>query len=108
MSGRPSSSSVTRTLETPGGRLKAAKQGETFIFSGSGGEVTKRCEMQDFDLTAHANREELLDFVGQVNPRSVLLGHGDADSRQWFEENIRTRHPKIQVIQPEPGKSVEV
>ena len=94
--------------ETPGGRLKAAKQGETFIFSGSGGEVTKRCEMQDFDLTAHANREELLDFVGQVNPRSVLLGHGDADSRQWFEENIRTRHPKIQVIQPEPGKSVEV
>jgi len=94
--------------ETPGGRLKAAKQGETFIFSGSGGEVTKRCEMQDFDLTAHANREELLDFVGQVNPRSVLLGHGDADSRQWFEENIRTRHPKIHVIQPEPGKSVEV
>ena len=94
--------------ETPGGRLKAAKQGETFIFSGSGGEVTKRCEVQDFDLTAHANREELLDFVGQVNPRTVLLGHGDVDSRQWFEEQIRMRHPKINVVQPEPGKSVEV
>jgi len=94
--------------QTPGGRLKAAKQGETFVFSGSGGEVTKRCEVQDFDLTAHANREELLDFVAQVNPRTVLLGHGDVDSRQWFEEQIRMRHPKIQVMQPEPGKSVEV
>jgi len=94
--------------ETPGGRLKAAKPGETFIFSGSGGEVTKRCQIEDFDLTAHANRDELLDFVGQVNPRVVLLGHGDADSRAWFEEEIRKRYPKIKVVQPEPGKTVEV
>ncbi len=94
--------------DTPGGRLKAAKQGETFLFSASGGELTKRCEVQDFDLTAHANREDLLDFVGQVSPRVVLLGHGGDDSRQWFEEQIRARHPKIKVIQPQPGKAVEV
>ncbi len=64
--------------------------------------------MQEFDLTAHANREDLLDFVGQVSPRAILLGHGDDDSRQWFEEQIRARHPKIQVIQPQVGKSVTV
>jgi Cft2 family RNA processing exonuclease len=93
---------------TPGGRLKAAKQGETFVFSPSGGEVTKRCETQDFDLTAHANRDELLDFVGKVNPRAVLLGHGEDDSRQWFEEQIHVRYPKIKVIQPAPGLSVEI
>jgi Cft2 family RNA processing exonuclease len=93
---------------TPGGRLKGAKSGETFVFSGSAGEVTKRCEVQDFDLTAHANREELLDFVGQVSPRAVLLGHGEAESRNWFEEKIRARHPKIKVVQPAPGQSVEV
>jgi Cft2 family RNA processing exonuclease len=94
--------------ETPGGRLKAAKDGETFIFSGSGGEATRRCEVGDFDLTAHANREDLLDFVGRVEPRTILLGHGDADARKWFEEKIHARHPKIKVIQPEPGKAVEV
>jgi Cft2 family RNA processing exonuclease len=93
---------------TPGGRLKAAKPGETFVFSPSGGDVTKRCQIEDFDLTAHANREELLDFVGEVSPRAVLLGHGDADSRQWFDEQIRTRHPKIKVFQPQPGEAVEV
>jgi len=94
--------------ETPGGRLKAAKPGETFVFSGSAGEVTRRCELDNFDLTAHANRDELLNFVGQVSPRTVLLGHGDDDSRRWFEEQIHARYPKIKVIQPAPGKSVEV
>jgi Cft2 family RNA processing exonuclease len=94
--------------DTPGGRLKAAKPGETFMFSGTAGQLTKRCEIQDFDLTAHANRDELLDFVGQVSPRAVLLGHGEDESRQWFEEQIHARYPKIKVVQPAPGQSVEV
>ena len=94
--------------ETPGGRLKAAKRGEKFIFSPSAGELTKRCEVEDFDLTAHANRDELLELVDQVEPRAVLLGHGEAESRKWFEEQIRARHPKMKIIQPEPGKTVNV
>jgi Cft2 family RNA processing exonuclease len=94
--------------ETPGGRLKAAPQGETFFFSESGGELTKRCHIQDFDLSAHANREELIEFISQVSPHTVLLGHGEEDSRLWFEEQIRIHYPKIKVIQPEPGKSFEV
>lgn len=93
---------------TPGGRLKASKPGETFILSPRVGEVTHRCEVKDFDLTAHACREELLDFVGQVNPRVVLLGHGDDIARQWFQEQIQARHPKIKVLQPGPGTMVEV
>jgi Cft2 family RNA processing exonuclease len=94
--------------DTPGGRLKARAPGERFQLSPEAGEVVRRCEVQDFDLTAHANREELLEFVGEVAPRVVLLGHGEAHSRQWFEEHIRARHPKIKIIQPEPGQSVEV
>ena len=94
--------------DTPGGRLKAARDGGSFIFSAGAGEVTRRCEVQDFDLTAHANREELLDFVGAVSPRAVLLGHGEAESRKWFEAQIRARHPRIKILQPEPGKAVQV
>ena len=91
---------------SPGGRLKASKPGETFVLSPSAGQVTRKCEVQDFDLTAHSNRTDLLDFVGQVSPRVVLLGHGDDDARKWFEEQIHARHPKIKVIQPQPGKTV--
>ena len=63
--------------------------------------------MQDFDLTAHANREDLLEFVGQVSPRAILLGHGDDAARAWFEEQIRARWPKIKIFQPQPGKTVD-
>jgi Cft2 family RNA processing exonuclease len=93
--------------DTPGGRLKAAKPGETFEFSPSGGMVTRRCEVDDFDLTAHANREDLLNFVGEVQPRTVVLGHGDDDARVWFEAQIQDRFPKIRVVQATPGVSIE-
>jgi Cft2 family RNA processing exonuclease len=94
--------------DTPGGRLTASKPGDTFLFSPGGGEVTRLCEVDEFDLTAHASREALLDFVGVVDPRAVLLGHGELSSRQWFEEQIRLRHPRIRIIQPAPGLEVEV
>jgi len=93
--------------DSPAGRLKAAKAGETFVFSPSAGRVTKRCDMLDFDLTAHANRQDLLEFVGQVSPRAVLLGHGDDGARAWFAQQIQTRWPKMKVFQPQPIKTVE-
>jgi len=94
--------------QTPGGHLKASRPGEPFLFSAAAGEVSRRCEVGEFDLTAHANREELLDFVGQVGPRAVILGHGEPDSRAWFEAAIHTRYPRIKVFQPGPGEVVEV
>jgi len=94
--------------DSPAGRLKAAKQGETFVFSPSAGRVTKKCDVQDFDLTAHANREDLMELVGQVSPRAILLGHGDEAARNWFEQQINARWPKIKVFQPQPAKMVSV
>ena len=79
----------------------------TWIFSAGAGEVTRHCEVQEFDLTAHANREALLDFACELSPRAVLLGHGEADSRQWFEDQIRAREPKIKIVQPMPGIAVD-
>jgi Cft2 family RNA processing exonuclease len=94
--------------DSPAGHLKKAKHGETFVFSPSAGRVTKNCEVLDFDLTAHANRDDLLEFVGQVSPRAVLLGHGDDAARNWFEENIRERWPKMKIYQPQPMKNLTV
>ncbi len=94
--------------DTPGGRLRAAKHGENFLFSSQAGRLTRRCEVASFDLTAHANRDELLDFVGAVEPRVVLLSHGGDESRHWFERHIRARYPKIKVLQPKPGETVKL
>ncbi len=93
--------------ETPGGRLKASRNGEEFWFSEPGGDVKRRCRLEDFDMTAHADRDDLLDLVGQVDPRVVALGHGDAEARDWFAGKIRDRYPRIRVVQPGPGEVME-
>jgi Cft2 family RNA processing exonuclease len=94
--------------ETPGGRLKTVPEGERFLFSARGGELIRRCELEQFDLTAHAQREDLLNFVATVAPRTVILGHGSDASRAWFARQILTRHPHMKILQPGAGESVEV
>lgn len=94
--------------DTPAGRMKVSKKGEPFFFSSSAGQLIRNCEMQDFDLTAHADRDDMIKFVGRVNPKVVLLGHGSDEARAWFEEQIKKRYPKIKVIQPKPGEPVEI
>jgi len=95
--------------DTPGGRLKASKRGEPFFFSEAAqGEVVRYCEMEEFDLTAHANREHLLEFVGMVDPEVVILGHGEPDSVAWFAEQIHQHYPRIRVYTPGPGQMVQL
>ena len=93
---------------SPAGHLRAAHHGQRFMFSPGGGELTRKCRVEEFDLTAHANREDLLEFVGQVDPRTVVLGHGDGPARTWFAEQIRARWPRIKVHQPGPAERLEV
>jgi Cft2 family RNA processing exonuclease len=93
---------------TPGGRLKAAQPGRPFAFSRLAPKVSCRCEVAEFDLTAHASRLDLLDFVGDVAPRTVVLGHGEPAARAWFAQAIRQRYPRINVLSPEPGQAIEV
>ncbi len=92
--------------DSPAGRLRECPPGKKFLFSKSGGELTRNCRVEAFDLTAHANREDLLEFVGQVDPRVVVLGHGDGPARSWFAGEIAQRWPQIRVHQPGPGETV--
>ena len=94
--------------ETPGGRLKAAKQGDLFHYCDTTGQLAKRCDVRDFDFTAHANREELLELVGQVAPHTLILGHGDDPAREWFRCEVVNRWPEIKIVLPKPGQSIEI
>ena len=64
--------------------------------------------MQSFDLSAHAHREDLVDFALRVNPRTVILGHGEPEARDWIEAALRERAPRLDLRQPAPGESLEV
>jgi Cft2 family RNA processing exonuclease len=93
--------------DTPGGRLKASKPGQPFLFSADSGLVSCACEVHQFDLTAHADREELIEFVGQVGPKAVILGHGEPAARRWFAEELKCRDRKLRILNPGPGEQVE-
>lgn len=92
---------------TPAGKLRAAKHNEFFEFSGAATRIQRRCDVQQFDLTAHANREDLLDFVEQVQPKAVVLGHGDPEAKAWIAAAIQREHPRMKVFQPGPGETVD-
>ncbi len=93
--------------ETPGGRLKSSRPGQPFLFSRTAGEAVRQCELAEFDLTAHANREDLVEFVSRVMPRAVVLGHGEPEAQAWVESTLRERLPKLKVLRPGPGETVE-
>ena len=76
-------------------------------FSAAARHIQRRCDIQAFDLTAHANRDDLLKFVDQVNPKTVILGHGDPAAKAWFAAEIQKAHPRIKIFQPGPGETVD-
>ena len=49
-----------------------------------------------------------MDFAVQMAPRTVILGHGEPDARDWIEAELRDRLPKLNILQPAPGEALEV
>ena len=92
---------------SPGGRFKASQPGIPFHFSGGVGELTRHCTMKSFDLTAHAQRNELVDFASCVEPRVVVLGHGEPEARAWVAHELQNRLPKVNFYSPMPGATLE-
>ena len=94
--------------ETPGGQLLAARKGETFLFEALHYQSPVRCSIERFELTGHADRDDLLEFALHCEPRHIVLTHGDPPARAWFAERIAEKAPKVRVLDPVPGETYEV
>ncbi|MFO7725443.1 MAG: MBL fold metallo-hydrolase [Oceanipulchritudo sp.] len=94
--------------ETPGGRLLATPHGEAFLFKSLGKSVQVLARIGKFDLSSHADREELLDFAQSRDPRRVVLTHGDPEARAWFQEHLGSGSGDDRVINPFPLQAVKV
>lgn len=88
--------------DTPGGQLLAAEKGAPFLFADANIKVKLRCQIERFELSGHADREELLDFAVQSHPRAIVLTHGDPPARAWFAEQLKAKLPKTKVLDPVP------
>ena len=94
--------------DTPAYKLLHTANGDSFAFRDLFYVGTVNCRVDKFDLTSHADREEILKFILEKDPRNVVLTHGSMESREWFMYEILDRSPKTQVIIPEPSETVNL
>jgi Cft2 family RNA processing exonuclease len=93
--------------DSPGGRLKAARQGDEIQLDGQLSSRRLACNVKAFEFSAHAPREMLFDYIRKVAPRIVVLVHGDPSAVGWFAERIASELPATEAVIPEPGKEYE-
>lgn len=94
--------------DTPGGHLQAARRGEEFLFTALHVRTKLRCAIERFELSGHADREELLDFARRCDPRALVLTHGDAPARAWFAAQLQAQLPRTRVLDPVPLETYTV
>ncbi len=88
--------------DTPGGQLLRAPADEVFTFKSIKFSTPLRARIEHFDLSGHADRDDLFHFVTDQSPRQLVLTHGDEGARQWFAEQFKAI-PSIKVLNPEVG-----
>lgn len=84
--------------ETPAGLFRQKKfESLKAIF----GVESISCQVEVFHFSAHSNRRELMDMVQQVNPKSIILTHGDNDAINWLKNSISNSIPGSKIFIPE-------
>lgn len=94
--------------DTPGGHLLAAHSGDEFVFESAAVKTKIRARIDRFELSGHADREELLEFAVQTEARSIVLTHGDPPARAWFAQSLAAQLPKAKVLDPVPLQTYQV
>jgi Cft2 family RNA processing exonuclease len=94
--------------QSPAGLLREA---------GTGGEVALdpdkppqrvRCNIEQFQFSAHATREALIEYAKKISPRKIVLVHGDPSAVEWMRATLSIELPDSEVIVPEPGVELEL
>ena len=94
--------------DTPGGKLLATAPGKIFNFAAIDVKAKVNARVERFELSGHAERDELLEFAVQTQARSIVLTHGDPGARAWFAEQLAQQLPGTKVIDPIPLKVCQV
>lgn len=90
--------------DTPGGKLIGTAPGKPFLFSAIDVKTKVNARVERFELSGHAERDELLQFAVQTQARSIVLTHGDPGARAWFAAQLAEQLPNAKVIDPVPLK----
>ena len=90
--------------DSPAGQLKTTPHGELVKMRPNGQPVRRKCTIDCFDFSGHATRDSLVDYAVKLNPKQVILVHGDPDAVEWMHDTLASRMPDAEIIAPVPGK----
>ncbi len=86
--------------ETPGARVRAAKEGDTIQLSDDLPPTKLQCRVESFDFSAHGTRESLAEYAERLQPKKIILVHGEEPAQAWFETRFKETLPETEVHLP--------
>jgi Cft2 family RNA processing exonuclease len=94
--------------ESPAGLLReAGTNGEVALDPGKPTQRV-RCNIEQFQFSAHATREALIGYARKLSPRKIVLVHGDPPAVEWMRATLTTELLGSDVLVPEPGVELEL
>src|SRR5262245_61855103 len=84
--------------ESPGRQLLALADAETREVTVAGKTLEVKCGVEKYALSAHADCNEITGLVEAINPREVVLVHGEGNSREALRDLLRRQGTRYRPI----------
>lgn len=94
--------------ESPAGLLRETGIGGEVALDPKTSPQSVRCQIEQFQFSAHATRETLIEYAKRVSPRKIVLVHGDPPAVEWMRSTLSSELPDAQIIIPTPGVEVQL
>ena len=94
--------------DSPAGILKMSQVGDRVMLDPDGEPQELRCNIEQFQFSAHASRESIVSYVKKLAPKKIVLVHGDPRAVEWIHAQVAAALPTSQVIVPTPGVEIEL
>src|SRR5689334_7614690 len=94
--------------ESPAGVLREVGTGGEVALDPGKSPQRVRCDIEQFQFSAHATRETLIEYARKISPRKIVLVHGDLPAVEWIRARLRGTLPNTDVIVPKPGVELEL
>jgi Cft2 family RNA processing exonuclease len=94
--------------ESPAGLLRETKKDGEVALDPNKPAQRVRCDIEQFQFSAHATRETLTEYARKVSPRKIVLVHGDPPAVEWMRATLSAELPQSEVIVPVPGVELEL
>ena len=91
---------------TPGYVVANARKGDKIQLTQKKRKMEVKCGIKNFRFSAHSKREELLLLVDNMQPRNIILIHGETSSIDWMGATILKNYPRKKVFAASLGKTL--